>query len=80
MEVLKLMTFAFWCGVLAHGGFMMAVQDWYGLEAYIEFCRLHWIDLHWLVGASITGTALFVYMGRRLRVLNWLTEPKEKKA
>lgn len=78
MRVLKLMTFSFWCGFLVQGGINMAVQDWHGLEGYIEFCREHWVDLHWLVGATIAGAAFVVYMGRRLRVLNFLETLNEK--
>lgn len=72
MQVLKLMTFSFWCGFMTEAGISMAVQDWHGLEGYIEFLREHWINFHWLVGASIAFIALFIYMGRRLRVLNFL--------
>lgn len=28
---------------------VMMVQDWYGLEAYIQHLRDHWIDLPWWV-------------------------------
>lgn len=72
MCVLKLMTFAFWCGFFASTGITMAHQDWYGLEPYIVMLRERWIDLHWLVGASIVLVAMWFYIGRRLRVLSFI--------
>ncbi len=68
MRMLKFMSWSFWCGFAVNTGIHMAVQDWYGLEGYIEFCREHWIDLHWLVGVTIAVVAGYLYMSRRLRV------------
>jgi len=40
------MNSSFWNGVLMALSVYSLFQDSMGLEAYIEFCRKHWIDLH----------------------------------
>lgn len=72
------MTFSFWCGFLVNTGITMAHQDWYGLEGFIVYLQSHWIDLHWLVGASLAFVAVWIYMGRRLRILNYLSKESSK--
>ena len=74
MCVLKLMSFSFWCGFFISTGISMSVQDWYGLEAYTAMIQERWINMHWLVGASVVLVAVWLYMGRRLRVLNFIEE------
>jgi len=74
MRMLKYMSWSFWCGFMTDVGIHMAVQDWYGLERYIEFCREHWIDLPWTVGALIAGVAVYLYISRRLRVWTFMME------
>ena len=56
----KLST-SFWCGFLVHAGLTMAIQDWYGLEHYIQHVRSHWVDLHWLVGVAGASVAIYIY-------------------
>lgn len=51
------MNKTFSCGAAAALGFMMAIQDWYGLDGYIQHVRDHWIELPWWVGASICVVA-----------------------
>ncbi len=41
---------------------MMMIQDWYGLEGYIQHVRDHWIELPWWVGGAIA--ALSAWLGR----------------
>lgn len=36
-------------GVALHMWLRMSVEDWYGLEAWIEIVRRHWISLPWWV-------------------------------
>lgn len=49
-------------GVATTLGVVMMIQDWYGLEGYIQHVRDHWIDLPWWVGGGVaTGCA---WLGR----------------
>lgn len=52
-------TNAFMMGFFFHIGYSMAVQDWLGLERYIQLCRDNWLDLHWTVGALIAALCLW---------------------
>jgi hypothetical protein len=49
-------------GVLWQMGFVMAFQDWMGLERYIEYVQANWWDLHWLVGATIVAGAAWGFV------------------
>lgn len=44
------LTRTFLYGWMAATAFQMFRQDLYGLERYIELCRVGWIDLHWSFG------------------------------
>jgi hypothetical protein len=59
----------FTCGVIAAIGFTMAVQDWYGLDSYIEHVRAGWVQMPWFVGAIIgivaSGVPSLVKSGKR---------------
>ena len=74
MRMLRYMSWSVGGGCAGNVGIHMTVQDWYGLEGYIEFCREHWIDLHWIWGALIATTALYLYLSRRLRVWTFMME------
>jgi len=43
-------------------GVVMMIQNWYGLEGYIQHVRDHWIDLPWWGGAAIA--AWCTWLGR----------------
>lgn len=43
----------FGLGALGMAGLIMAIQDWLGLEAYIQYCREHWINYPWWAGGTI---------------------------
>lgn len=52
-----------WCfffGYMFHAGHDMFLQDIWGLEKYIEVVRLHWVDLHWVVGLGVMILAVFL--------------------
>ena len=68
---------AWWYGMFFSIGFNMLIQDWMGLEGYIVFLREHWVDVHWVVGLSITAFALYAWIGLLIRH-SWLLEGKEK--
>lgn len=36
-------------------GVVMMIQDWYGLEVYIQHVREHWVELPWWVGGGIAA-------------------------
>ena len=44
---------------MLHAGHDMFMQDVWGLEKYIEVVKLHWVDLHWIVGL---GLMVLAYM------------------
>ena len=44
---------------MLHAGHDMFMQDIWGLEKYIEVVKLHWVDLHWIVGL---GLMVIAYM------------------
>jgi len=41
----------FFSSLMIYSGIYMAVQDYMGLEGWIEWLRDHWVDLPWGVGA-----------------------------
>ena len=43
-------------------GVMMMIQNWYGLDGYIQQVRDYWIELPWWVGAAIA--AWCAWLGR----------------
>lgn len=43
---------SFFYGLGFWAGIHMLIQDWMGLEGYIEYLREAWINLPWWVGAS----------------------------
>ena len=47
----QLFTSGIALGILLASSLSMFMQDWLGLEGYIEFCRNHWVNLHWAIGA-----------------------------
>lgn len=64
----------FWFGMLFSTGLTMAYQDYLGLEAYIERCRVCWIDLPWQVGASMAVMA--VVLSAVLSVIESIAEER----
>ena len=44
---------SFFCGILAYGSVRSLVQDYYGLEGYIQSCRDHWISAWVTVPISV---------------------------
>ena len=42
-------------GIAMHATMSCLVQDWYGLELYVELCRKHWVTLHWAVWIPIVA-------------------------
>jgi|GEM_PF-2654894 len=50
-----------WYGFMCHLGITMLVQDWMGLDLYLKTVKAEWLDLHWIVGATISGSALLMY-------------------
>ncbi len=72
-NILKLMTLSFWCGWLSDSGLHMFIQDYLGLEGYIEFAREHWWHIHWMWGASMFTLALMYYFHKRREVVFYLT-------
>lgn len=59
---------SFGFGFFAHVGWVMAFQDWLGLEAYIEFCRTNWVNLHWIVGATLAAWMIYEHWQQRQMV------------
>lgn len=53
----------FWCGAITYAGLYMAYQDWMGKEAYLALVNTQWVDLHWMVGLTIAGVAIW-YSGK----------------
>ncbi len=74
----KLMTLSFWSGVLAFAGLHMFIQDWLGLERYIEHARMHWWDIHWMWGAAMFALAILFYYNKRVQVAFWLKVDAKK--
>lgn len=48
----------FLLGMIAAGAFYMAYQDWLGQAEYKRQIDLHWLDLHWSVGAALMVFAI----------------------
>lgn len=58
-----------------YAGIYMFIQDYLGLEEYIEFLRNHWINLHWgwglasatvgVIGATLCTIVLWIPKHRR---------------
>jgi uncharacterized membrane protein len=77
---------AFIAGVLFWGGAHMAFQDNLGLEDYISYCRAHWVDLPWGVGALIClltlsfVLVLFFLEWRTMRIVNGVIEELKRRA
>jgi hypothetical protein len=38
---------SFWRGLALCSALHGVLQDWLGLEGYIQFCRAHWTNLSW---------------------------------
>lgn len=38
-------------GICTVGAVYMAIQDWYGLQGYLELVASHWIELPWQFSA-----------------------------
>lgn len=49
----------FWCGFATCTGLNMAWQDWMGKEAYLALVQDKWMDLHWMVGATMAVAAIW---------------------
>ena len=53
---------------------VMTLQDWHGLEGYIEYCRNNWINLPWQVGGTASflaaGMIFLIYYGQRDKTSN----------
>lgn len=45
-------------GMLLTTGLIGFVQDWFGLEGYIQHCRNAWINLHWSIMGSVFVVAI----------------------
>ncbi len=67
---------AWWYGIMFSTGFHMLVQDWMGLEGYIEFVQENWTDMHWIVGLLIATAGLFLWTGLLGRY-EWLKKEKQ---
>jgi hypothetical protein len=67
---------SFWYGLGFGFGFDMLIQDWLGLEGYIEFVREHWREIHWMWGLMIAASCMFLY-NAMLGRFHWLTEKEE---
>ena len=49
----------FFSGSIFAIGFYTFIQDWLGLEGYIQFIRDNWIDMHWIAGITIMCFSFF---------------------
>lgn len=56
-------TVAFTAGWFTHLGITMAVQDYYGLERWIELCREMWLHISPLWGVSLALISLVIFIG-----------------
>lgn len=43
------MEASFWRGFFVHSFLSCMLQDWYGLETYIQLLRIHWVNIYWWV-------------------------------
>jgi hypothetical protein len=39
---------SFWRGLVLCSALHGVLQDWLGLEGYIQFCRDHWVHMSWM--------------------------------
>lgn len=67
----KSLVRSWYYGIAFYMGFTMLIQDYLGLEGYIEFVRTHWTDLHWIVGLLIAACGIFLEIGMLVR-WHWL--------
>lgn len=75
----KLMTLCFWCGWLAHIGITMFIQDWLGLDSYVEFVAENWVNMSYMWGAAIFAVPILYYYNKRNEVANLLREERNAK-
>jgi len=54
----KLVGLSFLCGLVCMGAAHSLIQDWYGLEAYIQHCREGWISGWYTVPIAIAILAV----------------------
>lgn len=53
---------AFVMGMVYLWGMFMCVQDFYGMDHYIEYVRNNWVDMHWSVGLTISCFGLIGFL------------------
>ena len=53
---------------MADAGWRWMIQDFYGLENYIQICREHWINMHPIIGAGVFVLAVFLYFKAKKKV------------
>jgi len=53
------MSRAFRAGIVAALSAHMAIQDWYGLEGYIQHLQTWWVDVPWWVSAVACLVAIW---------------------
>lgn len=71
----------FWCGFWAHALMNSLVQDWMGLERYIEMCRQHWLNIPWWVWPPLI-LLVFLVQNEAHRIkpvyFTWQKEPPKQ--
>jgi hypothetical protein len=62
---------AFFYGVGFSFGFDILLQDYMGLEKYIEFVRTNWVEAHYIWGLLLSASCLLLFNGMLARFV-WL--------
>jgi hypothetical protein len=66
-----LVSTAFFMGALFYAGIQIVIQDYLGLDGYLEYVETHWVTLSPLVGCSVSLIAFTIaaYVGAAAVVL-----------
>ena len=49
MKQAKMLNRSFWAGFCVCALLATIVQDWFGLEAYVQMLQENWIHVHWAI-------------------------------
>ena len=61
-------TRSFWTGFFASSFWRMFYQDLIGQDKYIRMVETMWLDIHWIVGFSLTVLCIYYYSKLKTKV------------
>jgi len=64
----QLLSRAFWFGYFSHMFLTLGIQDWYGLNVYIEKVKSGWADTSWLMWAALFCFVVYLHISQKSKV------------